>query len=210
MIALEKSFLVQEGRFEKCRIGDFFNVGTGSLLNAKEIKSGDIKRVSVKSDNNGIIGEFNTLDVVNARHFEKFISVNFFGDVFYHDYLASVEMKVHTLHLKSGKELNKKLGLYLSSLIRKALNNRFGYGNQLSSSKLKEGAFYIELPMLRGQPAWDFMERYIEELEAERIEELEAYLRVTGLNDYHLSEDEINCIKSLDINSEICGGGGGG
>ena len=32
------------------------------------------------------------------------------------------------------------------------------------------------------------MEKYIEELEAERIEELEAYLQVIGLSDYKITK----------------------
>ena len=34
------------------------------------------------------------------------------------------------------------------------------------------------------------MEKYIKALEAERLEELEAYLLATGLKDYHLTEKE--------------------
>ncbi|EJL6463912.1 restriction endonuclease subunit S, partial [Vibrio cholerae] len=37
---------------------------------------------------------------------------------------------------------------------------------------------------------FDFMERFIAELEAERIAELEAYLSATGLKDYHLTQEE--------------------
>ncbi|EFT0414233.1 N-6 DNA methylase [Campylobacter upsaliensis] len=40
------------------------------------------------------------------------------------------------------------------------------------------------------QIAFSYMESYIKELEAERIQELEAYLKVTGLNDYTLTHKE--------------------
>ncbi|EFG6834454.1 hypothetical protein BMN22_005153 [Escherichia coli] len=52
------------------------------------------------------------------------------------------------------------------------------------------------------------MENYIEELEAERIEELEAYLRVTGLTDNKLTANEESLISLLDKCDELCGGGG--
>lgn len=38
--------------------------------------------------------------------------------------------------------------------------------------------------------AFEYMESYIKELEAERLEELEAYLLTTGLKDYKLTEQE--------------------
>lgn len=100
---IETKFLESGGVFENKRIGDIFNVGTGSLLSSDELIDGSIYRISVKSDNNGIIGKYGTENNHKARHFKNFISVNFFGGVFYHPYDASVEMKVHTLKLKNSE-----------------------------------------------------------------------------------------------------------
>lgn len=53
-----------------------------------------------------------------------------------------------------------------------------------------------------GEIAFDYMEDYIKELEAERIKELEAYLVATGLDEYVLSDDEeklINNFKSDNV-----------
>ena len=44
------------------------------------------------------------------------------------------------------------------------------------------------------------MEKYIQELEAERLEELEAYLLATGLKDYQLTQKEQ---ESLDLFEKI-------
>lgn len=48
------------------------------------------------------------------------------------------------------------------------------------------------------QIAFDYMESYIKELEAERLQELEAYLKVTGLNDYTLSQKEQEALKAFE------------
>ncbi|HEC1566147.1 TPA: restriction endonuclease subunit S [Campylobacter upsaliensis] len=48
------------------------------------------------------------------------------------------------------------------------------------------------------QIAFNYMESYIKELEAERIQELEAYLKVTGLNDYTLSQKEQEALKAFE------------
>ncbi|EAK0955550.1 restriction endonuclease subunit S [Campylobacter upsaliensis] len=42
------------------------------------------------------------------------------------------------------------------------------------------------------------MESYIKALEAERLQELEAYLKVTGLNDYTLSQKEQEALKAFE------------
>ena len=189
MEKLEKEFIKSGGTWKEYRIGDLFEIETGSLVNNAELFEGKVQRISAKSTDNGIIGRFDTDYLEDARHYENFISVNFLGDVFYHPYKASVEMKVHALHLQNHS-FTRGTGLYISAAIRQVVKNKFGYGNQLSSSKLKNEEFYISLPSLSGQIAFSFMERYIEELEVERIEELEAYLKATGLKDYELSQND--------------------
>ncbi|EOW0926116.1 restriction endonuclease subunit S [Campylobacter upsaliensis] len=253
---LETEFKQNGGEWKSFRIGELFEVGTGSLLVSQDLKQGSIPRISAKSDNNGILGYFDTESNSEARHCENFISVNFFGDTFYHPYKASLEMKVHTLKLKNGI-FTRTSGLFIAGIIKKVFYGKFTYGNQLSSSKLKNEDFFISLPVLptachtdlerserevsqnieskkdfsstaqndkntksnaeavetrkqgkaavslvnatQGyQIAFDYMESYIKALEAERLQELEAYLKVTGLNDYTLSQKEQEALKAFE------------
>ena len=56
----------------------------------------------------------------------------------------------------------------------------------------------LTLPMSqKGEIDFAFMEYFIAELEAERIEELSAYLTVSGLDNYELTDEEWNAINSL-------------
>lgn len=168
--------------------------------------NGEIPRISAKSDNNGIIGYFDTKNLANARHFENFITVNFFGTdggIFYHPYVASVEMKVHTLKIPDI-EFNLRTGNFIASALKQSFKG-FGYGNQLSSTKLKNLDFKIQLPIKNGKIDFDFMESFIVELEAERIAELEAervvqletYLTATGLKNYILTNEEQAALDKL-------------
>jgi hypothetical protein len=188
---------VEWGKF---RIGDLFQVGTGSLLSSTELSmNGDIPRISAKSDNNGVLNYLDSESLNNARHFNNFISVNFFGSdggIFYHPYKASVEMKVHTLKIPKI-ELNQRTGIFLCSALYKALHG-FGYGDQLSSSKLRDLNLKIQLPIQNGEPDFAFMESFIAELEMDRISELETYLSVTGLSDYELTKEEKLALEEYD------------
>ncbi|MFB1324763.1 restriction endonuclease subunit S [Helicobacter pylori] len=183
------------------RLGDLFEIYTGSLLSQEDLAKGDIVRISVKSDNNGVYGHFDTLKNKKARHFENFISVNFFGNCFYHPYLASVEMKVHVLKLKN-RTLTKRIGLFLANQLNKCFYGQFTYGTQLSSSKLKHNNFKIQLPLkptantqtLDGID-FHFMEKFIAELEQCRLAELQAYLKATGLSNTTLSSAEENALN---------------
>jgi len=46
-----------------------------------------------------------------------------------------------------------------------------------------------------GKIDFDFMESFIAELEAQRIAELSAYLKVSGFDNYELSEEELNALE---------------
>lgn len=158
------------------RLGDLFDIGTGSLLSNSELMDGEIPRISVKSDNNGILGYFHTEDVSNARHLENFVTVNFFGTdggIFYHPYKASVEMKVHTLKIK-GKDFNLKTGNFICTSLKLSLKG-FGYGNQLSSSKLKELDFKIQLPTRKNTIDFSYMETLISALQKLAIKDVVLY-----------------------------------
>ena len=100
LLELEENFKKNGGKFEIFKVGDIFDINTGSLVSAKKLIKGEIPRLSVTSQNNGVIGYFDTEILPEARHYENFISVNFLGNVFFHPYKASCEMKVHALKLK--------------------------------------------------------------------------------------------------------------
>lgn len=134
----------------------------------------------------------------NARYFENFISVNFFGLSFYHPYHASVEMKVHTLKFKN-RPFTKSVGGFISAMINKRLNGIYSYSDQLSSTKLKTAKLNIQLPVKNNEIDFNFMEEYMSELEKERILELEASLRVMGLKDYNLTKEEQKALDDFDI-----------
>lgn len=141
------------------RVGELFNVTTGSLLKAEDMRDGNIPRISVRSDNNGILGYYDTKENQSARHAENFISVNFFGNAFYHPYEASLEMKVHCLKLKD-RELTEQLGLYLTAALNKVFAQQgYSYGEQLSSSDLKNQDLRISLPVTTViMPDWAMLE----------------------------------------------------
>ena len=172
---LEKDYGIE---WQENAIKDLFEIGTGSLVDIKSAKTGKIPRVSVQTTDNGIIGYFDE-SIENARYFENFVSVNFFGISYYHPYYASVEMKVHTLKLKHG-DFTQAVGLFISAVLNSRFDGLFSYGNQLSSSKLKDDGIKIRLPMIaksgKLQVAFDFIEKYIIMLKAERLAMLEAYL----------------------------------
>lgn len=146
--------------WKEFKLTDLFNVKTGAYLSKHQLKPGSIPRVTVSSVNNGIVGSFEKCGLSNERLFSNFLSVNFFGNVFYHDSLCSVDMKVHVLepkHLYSKESM-----LFLAVVLRrKFIIDGYGtYGDQLSSSKLKTDMVCLPVDS-SGNPDWHYMDNYV-------------------------------------------------
>ena len=194
--ALEKDAGIE---WREYAIGELFDVGTGSLVDVKSAEHGRVPRVSVQTTDNGIFGYYDE-PLENARYFTNFISINFFGISYYHPYRASVEMKVHTLKIPKH-EFTRAQGVFISTAINKRFNGVYSYGSQLSSSKLKNDGFKIQLPTIlendKPKIAFDFIEKFVATLHAERVATLHAYLKTTALSSYTLTAEEQTALDGL-------------
>ena len=149
--------------------------------------------------NNGIYDYANYLD---QEHLIKgnSLAVGMMACKFFymeHDFYAGQFTK--TCYPRFQK-FNEKIATYFISLLN-------CYSDKLKGVLVRdfESTFYsivIDLPTYHDEIAFDYMESYIRELEQERIRELDAYLKATGLNDYELTLDE----KKLEENFFKSGG----
>lgn len=88
----------------------------------------------------------------------------------------------------------KKNSLFFISAIQKSFSS-FSWGNQsFSINVLKEQI--IKLPQNNRDIDFDFMESFIAQIERKKMNELDLYLRSSGLNDYELTLEEQ---QALDI-----------
>lgn len=92
-------------------------------------------------------------------------------------------LRVHTL---------KQLIFVISSWKNGVVNK--GYSRHWSIAK----EVGIQLPIKNGKIDFEFMDAYISELEEERISELAAYLKVSGLDNYELSSDEKQALEKFE------------
>lgn len=151
------------GEWKEFLVNKVFNVFTGTQVPRRYLINGSQERISVTNENNGVISKFDENELLkssNARILTNFVSINFFGYAFYHKNKASLEMKVHAIQRKDDVSFSENQGLYIASLLNSQYAGKYGYGNQLSSSKLKNKV--IKLPVdLQGDPDWQYMDQYI-------------------------------------------------
>jgi hypothetical protein len=83
--------------------------------------------------------------------------------------------------------------IFITSSWRKGVPSK-GYARHWSLARKAK----IQLPTNNNEIDFEFMESFVAELEAQRLAELEAYLTVTGLKDYVLTEEEEKAIKDFE------------
>lgn len=94
-----------------------------------------------------------------------------------------------------GGHPSSELYLFLVSCINKVTDLPiYSYKNKLGGWNVVRKK-YIQLPTRDGRIDFEFMERFVAELKAQRVAELKAYLTVTGLSDYTLTPQEQQAIQ---------------
>lgn len=181
--------MTQYKAFKVADLFDHAELGDTNLKKTDLTKNGDLVITSGKT-NCGILG----LTTRPAKVFpENTITVDMFGYVYYRDFPYKLVTHGRVMSLASNIIKNREVGLYLTSSLS-YLSNVFGYNNMATWKKLQDKE--LELPVTpAGEPDFEYMTMRICELEAERIRELETYLRVTGLDDTMLSASEAQALK---------------
>ncbi len=150
---------------------------------------------SSESTNNGIIGYTNTPEFICDETHPVFVT---FGD---HTRTFNIATKSFSV-LDNVKVLlpcnnDYRSLLWIITAWQKQIPN-LGYARHWKIAK----NCVVQLPTQNGKIDFDFMESFIAELEAERVAELSAYLKVSGLNDYILTEKEQMVLQQFE-NNEI-------
>lgn len=168
---------------------------------------GTVPYIAAISINNGITGYSNYAANNDGDCITLSTTADSSNTVFYQEQPFIGRQQIAGIRRKEGK-LGKYAGLFIASIVKR-ITCQFNYSNKLTKEYLRN--CIISLPITSdGTPDWQFMEDYISELEQERISELDAYLKTTGLEDYELNEDDKEilaaAIGGAKSPSRMCGG----
>ncbi len=190
------------------KLGDLFEASNGDFdIQKRHINHKGEFVITAGLSNNGVLGQSD----IKAKVFESYtITIDMFGCAFYRSFPYKMVTHARVFSLKPKFEINHKIGLFLSTLFFD-YPKKFGYENMCSWAKIKNDKVILPLkPTANTQTLKDidfnFMEKFIAELEQCRLAELEAYLKATGLSNTTLSNDEENALNLF--NGKNSGGGG--
>ncbi|GAB0033787.1 restriction endonuclease subunit S [Helicobacter pylori] len=135
------------------------------------------------------------------------------GATFYQSHEFCVLQDAYAIEFIGDKKLNDKEYLFFVCAISKVIynNSKYEWTNKAGWNKVKNELISLPIkPTANTQTLKDidfnFMEKFIAELEQCRLAELEAYLKATGLSNTTLSNDEENALNLFD--GKNSGGGG--
>ena len=168
-------------------MGELFEIqNTLSFNKDKLVDGNDFDYVTRTSQNQGILQETGFVNEENINPAGTWSLGLLQMDFFYREKPWYAGQFVRKIVPKI--ELNKSSILFFTVIFNKQKQNLLsGLVRDVDKAFLTAK---IHLPTQNGQIDFAFMEQFIAELEAERIAELEAYLKVTGLSDYILTEEE--------------------
>ena len=186
-------------KFEYFRIDTLFDIHptkayklTNSQLYAT---TGNTPVLSNSSVNNGI-GGYCGLDPTEPGNTITFSDTTTGADtIFYQPDSFIGYPHVQGLYPKKGTHTwCAREYLYLVALIKCAAGKGWNYSNKFTRKFVSN--LNILLPITNsGEIDFNYMQERVKELEQERIKELDAYLKVTGLNDYELTEDDRELLR---------------
>ncbi|MCQ2652517.1 restriction endonuclease subunit S [Helicobacter pylori] len=197
------------------RLGDLFEASNGDFdIQKRHINHKGEFVITAGLSNNGVLGQSD----IKAKVFESHtITIDMFGCAFYRSFAYKMVTHARVFSLKPKFKINHKIGLFLSTLFF-GYPKKFGYENMCSWAKIKNDKVILPLkPTAKTQTLddidFDFMEKFIAELEQCRLAELEqcrlaelqAYLKATGLENTTLSSAEENALNLFNGNNS--GGG---
>ena len=184
-------------------MGELFEIqNTLSFNKDKLVDGNDFDYVTRTSQNQGILQETGFVNEENINPAGTWSLGLLQMDFFYREKPWYAGQFVRKIVPKI--ELNKSSILFFTVIFNKQKQNLLsGLVRDVDKAFLTAK---IHLPTQNGQIDFAFMEQFIAELEAERIAELEAYLRVTGLSDYILTEEERAVLEAF-RNGKISWGG---
>ena len=186
----EKLGSVKWGEFKYKEV--FNRIEQGRRLKKDDQIDGTIPFVMSGTTNAGVV---NYISNPVASFPKNAITIDIFGNTFYRNYAFGAGDDTG-VYWNDATAYSSNAMLFFAVAMQKSMMGRFSYGKKLRSSQSED--FTMHLPVTDdGAIDFDFMESFIAELEAERVAELSAYLTVSGLDNYELSNDEEDALKNF-------------
>lgn len=152
--------------WKEYRMSDLgFMVCHGSRITKAERVEGDTVFLTAGFENCGVVG---TIGNENIDIWEKPITVDMFGNVFYHDETCAGDDNIYAF---LNSKLSRTAKLFVASSIASVTQSKYSYQQQFRQGDANKLSVYLPATP-DGAPNWAYMESYMANLEAKVAESL--------------------------------------
>lgn len=152
--------------WKEYRMSDLgFTVCHGSRITKAERVEGDTVFLTAGFENCGVVG---TIGNENIDVWEKPITVDMFGNVFYHDETCAGDDNIYAF---LNSKLSRTAKLFVASSIASVTQSKYSYQQQFRQGDANKLSVYLPSTP-NGDPDWAYMESYMANLETKVAESL--------------------------------------
>lgn len=175
---------------------DVFDVKNTRNILSREIveNSGVTPYLCASAENNGVSSyishDENLLDKGNC----VFIGGKTFVVSYQEKDFYSNDSHNLVLYLKDASKRNQTIQLFLASCVNKSLGHIYSWGDSISFRKIQKD--YVTLPIKNGKIDFDFIKNFTAQLEVDRVNKLESFLKEVGLIDFQLTDNERDALEN--------------
>lgn len=152
--------------WKEYRMSDLgFTVCHGSRITKAERVEGDTVFLTAGFENCGVVG---TIGNENIDVWEKPITVDMFGNVFYHDEACAGDDNIYAF---LNSKLSRAAKLFVASAVASVTQSKYSYQQQFRQGDANKLSVYLPC-VPNGDPDWTYMESYMANLETKVAESL--------------------------------------
>ena len=170
----------------------FRKIQRGKRLKKADHIEGDTPYVSSTAMNNGVDGFIGNKDGV--RKFSNNLTLANSGSVgscFYHEYEYIASDHVTSLSINGA---DKNIYLFMSTIVRR-LEEKYSFNREINDKRIKQEKIILPVDK-NGNPHWEYMSKFVEKLESEKVQEVLEYIYI-----YRLAKFREGLIAPINLKS---------
>lgn len=158
------------------KIEDIFDIRPVKGKVISNYSDGNVPYISTSSQSNGLIG---FVDSEKDISMEKCISIDpIAGNCFYHDYkFIGRGGAGSAINLLYNENLNSHNAKFIIGSLETASKSKASYGLALNGNRLKNTKLILPTDQ-NGNPHWEYMSKFMQKLEAEKLDKALEYIYI--------------------------------
>lgn len=170
-VSLSKQESMDVSGWREFPIADFFDFSLPKGdLQVKKVEDGDIPLITPSNFNNGLLMKISA-ESESTLYAANSLTVDMFGNAYFQEANFFVTAHGHVNVLVPKICINKYVGCFMASSIKKMFFYKYGFSDMCTQKVLKQEV--IVLPVKKdASPDWEYMEEYMKKMEKTAVERM--------------------------------------